>query len=154
MGLISAGLLPAPPSPRLPLPPMRLPVWEMEGSGRSEVGTGRGHGPSLFLLLHRNKSNSRTSRKVNIVHYRGGDPLPSPLWAASTCFLQVFFLPVPFIFVTFSSSFPLLKLSFWCLFSATQICTLREMYESIVLCSAGRKGSRCKCQYIRAAQEF
>lgn len=140
MGLISTGLLPPPaPSPRLPLSPMGLPALEMEGSGKSEVGMRREHGQSLFLLLHRNTSNSRTSGKVNIIHHRSGDPLHSPLRAASTCFLQVFFLPVPFIFVTFSSSFALVKLSFWCLFSATQNCTLREMYESIMLLSAGKK---------------
>lgn len=39
------------------LPPMGLAAWEMEGSRKSEVGTGRGHGLSLFLLLHGNRSN-------------------------------------------------------------------------------------------------
>lgn len=148
------GAASAPPSPRLPLPPAGLPAWETESSGKSELGTGRGHGPSLFLLLHGNKSNSRTSKEVYIIHRRTGDLLPSPLQAASICFLQVFFLPVPFIFVTFFSSFGLLKLCFWSLFSATQNCMLREMYESIVSCSARKKGSRCQSQYIKSAQKF
>lgn len=140
MGLISAGLLPAPPSPPLPLPPGGLTVWETEGSGQSEVGTAsRAWSELVPDARWKQKATQELVEKLILSITRAGDLLPSPLQAASTCFLQVFFLPVPFIFVTFSSSFALSKLSFWCLFSATRICTLREMYESIMLCSTGKK---------------